>query len=131
MRLGLGARPLNSGVRAHKDTMSLGFLGPAVFLVALAMAVTFGYAFVWPGGVSRISLFLIVTFALAIAAAVIAFGWTFWPLKDVALAGGIRKGSAGPDPLDVLLRHRLLLAAGALILVQTVACRAVSALISR
>ena len=56
-------------------------------ILSLTLAVPFAFRYLWPGGVARPPLFLVVTLTLALVVAAIAISWFAQLLTGVGIAG--------------------------------------------
>ena len=98
--------------------MPLGFFGTAISLVAVAAAIPLVYAFVWPGGVSRIAAFVSITTVVGVIAAVVAFMWLIAPLKGIGISAAPAGSSGDSASLDSILQSRFYIALVALLIIQ-------------
>ena len=111
--------------------MPLGLVASVLVMLSVAALVPVGYAFLWPGGISRIAAFLTVGLIVGIFGAVVALIWVGAPLDGIGIAGGTRSGSGSSDALVATLQRRYALAAVALFLFQAIICRGLQALWSK
>ena len=110
--------------------MALGFFGTAIALLGVAIAIPFVYALVWPGGVSRVALFLSVTNVFGIITGVAAFIWQIAPLQGIGIAG-VPAGSSGDGAsLNSTLLSRFYIALVVLIFVQAALSKALQHLLA-
>ena len=112
--------------------MPFGFLPSAAMLVGLAVAVSFVYAFLWPGNV-RSAPFFVVTIVAAVILGAFALYWTATPLRDIGISGPMSPTVAGENfaRLEEHLSKRFYFAAGAVVLVQMAVCWAAHLILSR
>jgi len=110
--------------------MILALVGPPVILVS-TLAVPFVYRFLWPGGVTRSSLFFIVSLTVALIVAAIAISW----FAQVLIAIGIAKPSpataVASARFEASLRMRLAVALSFSILAQCGVCYLTQTLLRR
>jgi hypothetical protein len=98
--------------------MPLGFFGTAISLIALAIAIPFVYAMVWPGGVSRMAVFLSITTVVGIVAGVAAFLWLVVPLKGIGIAATPAGAADESATFSSMLLSRFYIAVVALAILQ-------------
>lgn len=98
--------------------MPLGFFGTAIALIALAIAISFVYAMVWPGGVSRMPVFLSITTVVGIIAGIAAFVWLIVPLNGIGIAAAPAGAADESATFSSMLLSRFYIAAAALALFQ-------------
>ena len=92
-------------------------------ILALTLLVPFAFRRLWPGGVARPRLFLVVTLTLALVVAAVAITWFTQLLVGIGIAGGPAGTSDATALFDAQLRHRLLAAAVSAVLAQYWICR--------
>ena len=104
--------------------MPLGFFGSPLAILLLTLLTPFAYVYVWPRGVTRRPLFLVVTLSLAL---IVAVALEYWYL-DAVVGGGIAGGSGGvagnPVEAAARLRARFYTACLVGVLVEYVICHA-------
>jgi hypothetical protein len=112
--------------------MPFGFLPSAAMLVGLAVAVPFGYAFLWPGDV-RSAPFFVVTIVAAVIFGALALYWSAMPLRGIGISGPVSPTGAVDSfaRLEEHLSKRFYFAAGAVLLVQFAVCWVTRAVFSR
>ena len=111
--------------------MPLGFFGTAVALVVIAIAIPLLYASVWPGGVSRVALFLSIMTVSGAISGVIAFMWLIAPLANVGIAAAPSGSSSDGTSLNAMLLSRLYIGVVALLTVQAALSKGLQHLLAR
>jgi hypothetical protein len=111
--------------------MPFGAIGTpaAILLVTLVVPVAFRY--VWPGGIARPSLFLVVTLTLALIVAAFAIFWYFQALLGVGFSTPSSATANGSALFETQLRNRFFTAAICAVLAQYWLCRATQFFLGR
>ena len=100
-------------------------LASCVAILALALLTPFTYVYIWPRGVTRRLLFLVVTLALALIVAVASVLWFLDAVVGLGIAGR-SAGIAGNIALvEERIRVRFIAACTAEVLVEYLLCHAV------
>ena len=102
--------------------MPLPLLGMPAILV-LTLGVTFAFRYLWPGGVARPRLFLVVTLTLALIVAAVAITWFSQILVGIGIAGASGTTADSSALFDARLRNRFLVASLGAVLAQYWLCR--------
>lgn len=92
-------------------------------ILLLTLAVPFAFRYLWPGGVARPPLFLVVTVTLALVVAAIAISWFAQLLTGVGIAGPSANTTEGGALFEARLRHRFFSASVCAVVAQYWFCR--------
>jgi hypothetical protein len=96
-------------------------IAPLVILVSI-LAVPFAYRYLWPGGVTRPSLFFILSLTVALIVAAVAIFWFAQALIGIGIAKPSAATAATSARSEALLRMRLVFALTSSILAQYIVC---------
>jgi hypothetical protein len=102
--------------------MPLALLGMPAILV-LTLGVTFAFRYLWPGGVARPRLFLVVTLTLALIVAAVAISWFAQILVGIGIARTSARTAASSALFDARLLSRFFTASLCAVLAQYWLCR--------
>jgi hypothetical protein len=97
--------------------MPLSFVGSSLAILVLTPLTPFAYVYVWPRGVTRRPLFLVVTLSLAL---IVAVALEYWYVDYVAGIGG----SFNPVQTAARIRARFYTACLVGVLVEYLICHA-------
>jgi uncharacterized membrane protein len=110
--------------------MPLALVGVLAILV-LTLAVPFAFRSLWPGGVARPPLFLVVTLTLALVVAAIAISWFSQILVGIGIAGPSTNTLDNSALFEARLRNRFFTAAVCAVVGQYWLCRATQFFLGR
>jgi hypothetical protein len=103
--------------------MPLALVGIPAILV-LTLVVPFAFRYLWPGGVARPRLFLVVTLTLALIVAAVAIAWFAQILVGIGIARPSARTADSNALFEARLRNRFFTASVAAVLAQYWLCRA-------
>ena len=103
--------------------MPLGPIGTPAAILLLTLMVPVAFRYLWPGGVARPSLFLVLTLALALVVAAIAIFWYLQALVGVGISGPSARTSDSSALFEARMSTRFLTAAICAVLAQYWLCR--------
>jgi len=92
-------------------------------ILLLTLAVPFAFRSLWPGGVARPPLFLVVTLTLALIVAAIAISWFAQILTGIGIAGPSANSLGGGALFEARMRNRFFSAAVCAVVAQYWCCR--------
>jgi hypothetical protein len=106
-------------------------LAEALAILVLTLAVPFAFRSLWPGGVARPPLFLVVTLTLALIVAAIAISWFSQTLSGIGIARPSTNTVDSSALFEARLRNRFFSASVCAVLAQYWLCRATQFFLGR
>jgi hypothetical protein len=103
----------------------------ALAISGLTLAIPFAFRYLWPGGVARPQLFLVVTLTLALVVAAIAISWFSQILVGIGIAGPSTHPLDSSALFEGRLRNRFLTASVCAVVAQYWLCRATQFFLGR
>jgi hypothetical protein len=110
--------------------MPLPLVGILAILV-LTLAIPLAFRYLWPGGVARPPLFLVVTLTLALVVAAIAISWFSQILVGIGIAGPSTTTADSGALFEARLRNRFFTASVCAVVAQYWLCRATQFFLGR
>jgi hypothetical protein len=111
--------------------MPLGPLVTPAFILVLAVAVPFVYTYVWPRGVVRVPLFLVITVVLALITGACLLVWFLQGLVGVGITRAGAATAARSEVIEAQLRVRFIEAIAAVVVLEFLVCRGIQMLVAR